>query len=47
MLFVETFNTFLKGYDTGFLKITRFSLNFPFGKNFYGKLVLTGGAAGV
>ncbi len=34
--FVGTYITFLKGYDAGFPKNSKLSMNFPFEKNFGG-----------
>jgi hypothetical protein len=45
-LFVRTYITFLKGYDAGFPKISKFLINFWFEKNFNGGSLCTGGVAG-
>jgi hypothetical protein len=44
--FQGTYITFLKGYDAGFPKISKLSINFHFEKNFSGGLWFTGDAAG-
>jgi hypothetical protein len=46
-LFVGTYITFLKGYDAGFLKNSKFSINSCFEKNFSGRSLCTRGAAGI
>jgi hypothetical protein len=39
--------TFLKGYDAGFPKNSKLSMNFPFEKNFGGAFAYMRGAAGI
>jgi hypothetical protein len=46
-LFVGTYITFLKGYDAGFPKNSKFWINFWFEKNFNGGSLYTGGVAGI
>jgi hypothetical protein len=47
MLFVGTYITFLKGYDAGFPKISKHSINFGFEKKFNGESLCTRGVAGI
>jgi hypothetical protein len=46
-LFVGTYITFLKGYDAGFPKNSKFSINSCFEKIFNGGSLCTRGAAGI
>jgi hypothetical protein len=46
MLFVWTYITFLKGYDSDYRINTKLPMNYSFGKNICAELVNLGGAAG-